>query len=109
MILSHQITNHELVDYHTNRHIQNKAHSESYEKELHYQEYHDDKKETTQRYRDRTREMLNNYIRVNDIIHNNLDSQNILKELDDIKAYNEKIEAIATYKQNQEGIKVAFS
>jgi len=109
MIISTGLNNHDIVNYHTIKFEDKKIEDDQFAKELKYQENNLQVKDLTKKY-NKIIDYLNyeNKQEQRDI-NNKILRENTLQSIYEVQNFNKTLQAYATYKENQEGTKVAFT
>ena len=109
MIISNQLNNNDVINYHIFKYEDEKIVEDNFSKELQYQESHLKTQKSSQQ--DRKNIDLVNYEnrQKKQNINNIILRENTLESLNELKQFNKKVQANAIYKENQEGMKVFFS
>ena len=109
MIISAQLNNHDVINYHTKVFEDKKSKYEQFKKEVYYQNHHTDAKNKTKKYAQTIQYLTHQYKQENQNIDKQILRENTLQNINNVKKLNEKIRAFEIYQENQEGVKVFFS
>ena len=109
MIISTQLNNHDIINYHTQIFQDKKSKTDHFIKELSYKEQHTETKIKTKKYNQMMEYLTHQVSQEKQKMEKQILRENTLQNISNVKRLNKKIKALEVYQENQEGVKVFFS
>jgi len=106
MIISAQLNNNDVINYRVAKVEDKKIDDDEFAKELKYQENHLRTNARRKRYKKMMHYLVQEHRQIQKSIDNQILRESILQNINEVKKFNEEIQAYGAYKENQDGIKV---